>query len=317
MTFSPHFDLHQLAPGVFAAFAAADGYAVGNAGIIDLGDRTLVFDTCITPEAARDLKRAANALTGKRVAVVVNSHYHNDHIRGNQIFDDADLISTALTREMMDTKGRGELAQDIATSRERLAGNLREMETAARPRRIQDLKILAAIHRGIVESLNEVALVLSRTTFDSEMILHGTGRTARLLTFGGGHTESDALLYLPGEKILFIGDLIFVNHHPYLADGDPWNLKKILQRVRALDVQRFVAGHGPCGTWDDVRANEQYIDDVIYAAQNVIARGGRADDAQAIALPEAYAEWQFDFFWGINTRFCFEQLEIQKQKTGE
>ncbi len=308
---SPHFEIIELAHGVHAAVATAEGYAVGNAGIVSLGERTLIFDTCITPAAARDLKHAAKALTGNPVTLVVNSHYHNDHIRGNQVFAGAELISTTLTRTMIDTKGRGELAQDVATAHSRLDENLREMETATRPRRVRDLRILAAIHRGLTESLADVELILPHTTFDSEMIFHGTKRTAQLLTYGGGHTESDAMLYLPEEKILFIGDLIFVQHHPYLADGDPPTLREILKRVRALEVETFVAGHGPLATWDAVNANQAYLDAVDDAVRQVLQAGGSADDAAATVAPAAYADWQFDFFWGINTRFCFEQAQAR------
>ncbi len=44
-----------------------------NAAIVDLGDRTLVFDTLATLQAARDLRAAAERLTGRAPAVVVNS----------------------------------------------------------------------------------------------------------------------------------------------------------------------------------------------------------------------------------------------------
>ena len=49
---SAHFELKQLAEGVYAAIAVAGGGARSNAGIIDLGDHTLIFDTFLTPTAA-------------------------------------------------------------------------------------------------------------------------------------------------------------------------------------------------------------------------------------------------------------------------
>ena len=49
---SNHFSLERLADGVFAAIATGSGAAVANAGIIDLGGRTLVFDTFMTSQAA-------------------------------------------------------------------------------------------------------------------------------------------------------------------------------------------------------------------------------------------------------------------------
>jgi cyclase len=53
-----HFRLEQVAEGAWAAIAGPD-LAVGNAGLVDLGGETLVFDTSWTPAAARELLAAA------------------------------------------------------------------------------------------------------------------------------------------------------------------------------------------------------------------------------------------------------------------
>jgi glyoxylase-like metal-dependent hydrolase (beta-lactamase superfamily II) len=63
--------------------------------------RALVFDPFMVPEAAADLKKAAEQLTGKRVQYVVNSHRHIDHVGGNAVFADAEIISTATTQQTM------------------------------------------------------------------------------------------------------------------------------------------------------------------------------------------------------------------------
>jgi len=56
---SQHFNLHELGEGIYAAIHAPGGWAQSNAGIIDLGDRTLIYDTFISPLASRDLLAAA------------------------------------------------------------------------------------------------------------------------------------------------------------------------------------------------------------------------------------------------------------------
>lgn len=56
--YSKHFDLERVGDGVFAAIAKEGGGAVGNAGFVDLGEQTIVFDTFNSPQAAEDLKRA-------------------------------------------------------------------------------------------------------------------------------------------------------------------------------------------------------------------------------------------------------------------
>jgi hypothetical protein len=64
---SKHFKLEELAPGVWAAIHNDKyGHAICNAGIVDLGNNTVVLDPFITTEAARDLKKAAEHLTGRK-----------------------------------------------------------------------------------------------------------------------------------------------------------------------------------------------------------------------------------------------------------
>jgi glyoxylase-like metal-dependent hydrolase (beta-lactamase superfamily II) len=103
-----HFNLSQAADGVYAAIHRDGGWAIGNAGIVDLGGETVIFDTFMTPVAAEALREAAEQLTQQPVTYVVNSHYHNDHIWGNQVFQDATLITTSLTRDLILTKGQEE-----------------------------------------------------------------------------------------------------------------------------------------------------------------------------------------------------------------
>src|SRR5512143_1947328 len=119
---SDHFSLHQLTDGVYAAIATDGGAAISNAGIVDLGGRTLVYDTFMTPQAGRDLRLAATQLTGREPELVVNSHYHNDHIWGNQAFGPATLfVSSAQTLKLMHTSGVEELQWAREVSARRLA----------------------------------------------------------------------------------------------------------------------------------------------------------------------------------------------------
>ncbi|MBN1815121.1 MAG: MBL fold metallo-hydrolase, partial [Anaerolineae bacterium] len=81
---SPHFELSELTPGIWAAVATEDGSARSNAGIVDLGTQTLIFDAFDSPDAAFDLLAAAQEITGRPPACVVISHVHWDHWGGAQ-----------------------------------------------------------------------------------------------------------------------------------------------------------------------------------------------------------------------------------------
>src|SRR3954465_13557310 len=76
---SNHFTIHKLSEGVWAAINNDHyGHAICNAGIVDLGDRTVIFDPFMNIDGAADLKAIARELTGKEASIIINSHYHND-----------------------------------------------------------------------------------------------------------------------------------------------------------------------------------------------------------------------------------------------
>ena len=105
----PHFTLTDAAPGVHVALAGDTGACISNAAIIDLGDKTLIFDTFQTVTAATDLRDAAMRLTGRSAALSVISHWHPDHTGGAQVFDDAPILATARTCELIAGDDPGDL----------------------------------------------------------------------------------------------------------------------------------------------------------------------------------------------------------------
>ncbi|MEP6896721.1 MAG: MBL fold metallo-hydrolase, partial [Chloroflexota bacterium] len=102
---SEHFTYHELADGVWAAIVISTGLAASNSGIVDLGNRTLIFDTTLSPVTATELRSLAESLTGRPVTYVLNSHWHSDHVFGNAIFDPAtEIYSTKRTCEIITEK---------------------------------------------------------------------------------------------------------------------------------------------------------------------------------------------------------------------
>lgn len=90
-----------MADGVYAAIATELGVAFSNAGLIDLGDQTLVFDAFENPRPAEDLLEASIQLTGRKPKTVIISHWHPDHWGGLQVFADCAILATPATRKAM------------------------------------------------------------------------------------------------------------------------------------------------------------------------------------------------------------------------
>jgi len=310
---SKHFVLHPLATGIFAAIARDGGAAISNAGLIDLGDQALVFDTFLTPQAALDLRGACVDLLGQPPELVINSHYHNDHIWGNQVFaPDAQIVSTARTRDLMASAGAEELEWYSENSAQQLDSFRAQYEASHDEAQRQQLLLWIGYYEGLVEALPHLTVSMPTVTFNNRLVFHGAQRRAELLTFEGAHTESDAVLYLPEERILFMSDLLFVDCHPYLADGDPLLLLEALRVLSGLDAACFVPGHGRLGISADLHAMIEYVEGCFETAHLLLDQGD-ATEARIEALPvdEKYRSWQLSRFYRANIHFLCERLGDQ------
>lgn len=305
---SSHFSVTALAGGVYAVIDSGRGTAVGNAGIIDLGDETLVFDTHITPLAARELRKTAEALTGNPVRWVVNSHYHNDHIRGNQIFQDAHILASEGTRRQIQIDGIEELEQDSSYAPQRAAELEAQIAASNNPDDIASLTFWADYFRAITDSLPGLKLTLPDCTFENSARIYGSRRYVEVHCYGAGHTASDSFLVVPDAGVAFLGDLLFVACHPFLADGNPVALLDYLARIEQLNLATFVPGHGPVGTKTDITRLTGYLNSLMQSTTALIADGGSAEDAAALPIPDAFSDWALSVFYSSNMRFLHEFL---------
>jgi glyoxylase-like metal-dependent hydrolase (beta-lactamase superfamily II) len=305
---SRHFRLEQLSDGVYAAINTDDGWAICNAGIIDLGDRTLVYDTFMTPEAASDLREAAERLTGRPVHTVINSHYHNDHIWGNQAFSaEVDLISTAKTRELIVTEGPLEVQAYRDVAQQRLETLQTQILDAHEKTTLDNLQFHVTYFQAIIATLPILQIRLPNLTFTGNLTFKGSKRSAILIPYEGGHCESDAILHLPDDGIVFMEDLLFIDFHPYLSDGDPIKIQNILSQVRKLKAKIFVPGHGPVGQASHVDYMDEYIESLNSLVCDAIKKGVTEEEIGNIAMPREYELLIFPNMFTANLKFMYKR----------
>jgi cyclase len=265
---------------VHAAIAKPDRGAVGNAAIVDLGEETLVVDTHFSSPAARELRAAAEELTGRPAAWVLNTHWHNDHVLGNGEFEAATVVSTTRTRELIATAGVERLAAQKQWLDSELPAELERLRAAG------DHEGAALLEEGAPE-LRAVTHRLPDETFGERWERDG----AEAITFGGGHTESDAFLLVPDQPVLVAGDLIVVGMQPWAGHGDPGAWAAILERMLELDWEACIPGHGPVSGREAVPPLRAYLlalDDAV-----------RSDEPDP-ELPAAFAGWDGAEMWARN-----------------
>jgi cyclase len=287
-----YFSLYALSDGAYAATAKPGKGAWSNAGIVDLGEELLVFDSLATPSAGYELRKQAEEMTGKKVKYLINSHYHGDHVFGNQAFSHTTIISTSLTRKWFEEKNKIVDLQTEIKETEDFLNKLGKQIVLTADRVLKaSLTNQYKEKAAILKDLPTMKLLLPTVLFEEKMVIEGSKRKVELHCFGGGHTPSDTFLYLPQEKVGFVGDLVTVDLH--LPIYDPEEFCAILKKMKLLDIETVVPGHGSPGGNELVCTLEKYLSFLIKKTKEAVKNGVPFEVfVSNLEIPDEYAEWK-------------------------
>ncbi|WP_058304245.1 MBL fold metallo-hydrolase [Gorillibacterium timonense] len=305
-----YFTLQNVAAGIWAAIAEPGSGAAANSVILDLGDTTVIVDTFSLPQAADHLREAAERLTNRPAAFIVNTHFHGDHHYGNQSFPGSRIIASIRTKELLDQNPRGETA-DWQDGLRRQIDGLSEVRDAAFDPRVR----LALDHEigdktNLFEAAPSIQRVGASLTLKDELWIHGSERSIRLFTYGGGHTESDLLVYVPDAKVLISGDLILGRSHPAMLHGEPKEWVSIIQRIdNELDIHKVIPGHGEVADRSCLRDMTSYLTDIQAYAEQAAKSSIDVEFWLAKGVPAPYDEWRLSHVFEWNFRWLFAKSQ--------
>lgn len=255
---TPHLDVQKLADGVYAAIRKEPPGLMFNANSVFIvnDDDVIVVDTNMTPTSARETLAALRSITTKRVKTVINTHWHDDHILGNQVFRDKyqDVEFIGHASAMTDLPGAGaaqrrqllDLSPRMVTQfllsieqQKSLGGGLMTDEERAS----YTSDIAAAEQYAADAPLTQV--VMPTRTVDDQLTLLRGSRTIEIRHLGRGHTAGDLIVHLPRERIVVAGDLVVWPSPVVGSSSHPLEFGATLEKLIALDPAMIVPGHGP------------------------------------------------------------------------
>ena len=311
---SANFTVQQLAPNVWAAIHNQHyGKAICNAGIVDLGDKTLVYDPFMSPSAAAELRDIARKLTGNKNFYIVNSHYHTDHIRGNQAFlPNATIFGTSMTRTLIEINEPSEQEWEKKHVPTLLQAIRKRMVNASEIDR-QEMPYWVGYYEGIMESSDFLFTALPDYTFDDSLWIEGKEVSVKLVEWRNGHTVSDAVLLIPSLGIAFMGDLLCTDRHPWLSDGDVDGWKSALKTFyEDKAYHTYLPGHGAVSGKESLKILYDYLVDV-----QKMCNGAVTDSAQAALMnepiPLQYRSWLCGRFYQPNIQFLINSARHRSQ----
>jgi cyclase len=274
-----YFDFNQVAPGVYAVIAK-NGASSNGAFIVNQDD-VVVVDTQIRPIWAREVIAEIKKVTDKPVRYVINTHWHRDHVQGNQAyvaaFPGVTIIQQELTREDQIKNQPVELKtrapEEIARLEKLLSSGKDEKGKPLTPADRAQLQHLLDLQHAYVAEIPQIQLVPGNLTFDRSMTVHEGGREIDLYYFGYAHSRGDLVVYLPAEKIVMTGDVL-ESEVPIMRTAYPTKLLSFLASLQKLDWNLAIPGHGEVQHGKET-INEfvAYLSDLAAGVKQAVAKG--------------------------------------------
>ncbi len=288
--------LHDLGNGAWAWLQPDGGWGWSNAGLIVDGEASLLVDTLFDLPLTRTMLDAMRDAVpqARRIGQLVNTHANGDHCFGNQLVEGAEIIASATAaREMAEAPP------------ERLAGLLK----MARAQPESDLGGFLLDCFGAFE-FDGITLTLPARTFNGHLALTVGNKQLELIEVGPAHTRGDTLVFLPAERLLFSGDILFVHGTPVVWAGPVQNWIDACDRILALDVATIVPGHGPITDHRGPLAVKAYLEFIRAESQIRYDAGLDAfEAARDIALAD------FDS-WGDAERIAVNVDTVYRELSG-
>ncbi|HHH38199.1 MAG TPA: MBL fold metallo-hydrolase [Sedimenticola sp.] len=281
-------EIQNVANGVYALVGeldqrSAENYA-NNAtfGVVVTDAGVVLIDPGGSYRGAEQIERAIRTLTDKPIKIVIDTGGQDHRWLGNGYFKARGARIIASRAAVADQQARADEQLDRL---ERLLGDA-----------------LA----GTVPSYAD-------QTFDDRLSLTFGGVEFQLVHAGPAHTRGDSFVWLPGQRILFSGDIVFTER--MLGTGPAQNSRSWLKVFETMLAHRpawIVPGHGHAVRPERARADTyDYLRFLRQAVARVIEAGGDAVDATRIDQSRFSYLKLSDRIARRNAQALFDEMEFE------
>jgi glyoxylase-like metal-dependent hydrolase (beta-lactamase superfamily II) len=233
-----------------------------NVGIV-IGNRaTLVIDTGLGERNGATIMRVAQKLEKGPVLYLTTTHYHSEHVTGEQAFPaNTVLIRPVVQQEELNRLLPGHMAR------------FREMSQ-------QNKELLADVKMRTPDVL-----------FNGDMKLDLGGVTARLFCLGRAHTQGDMLIFVEEDSVLLPGDIVESKLFPIMPEES--SMKgwiAVLEKLEPMKPKLVVPDHGELGDGSLIAKERAMLAELQGRALDLKREGKSADEAGRLLTVELHAK---------------------------
>ncbi len=292
--------MEQVSERCFAVLNEKNRICDANSGLINVGGG-MVIDTQSDLAHARQMIEMFGKVWPALPRRVVNTHEDADHVYGNQLFEGAEIIGQRSVPERMKAVAEpGDFQKLMRMGTGRLSGPL-----------------LRLIHPGVVAAawqLQEdydfagVELVPPTTLFDDRMVVNLDDLEVHLIHVGPCHQVCDSIVWVPAERVLFAGDVIFRLCTPMGWVGTYEGWLECLDLIVELDPLVIVPGHGPVSDVEGAKSMKAYLEYVREESGKFYEERVSASDAARRIDLGPYADWMSPERAYLNIERAYREL---------
>jgi cyclase len=249
----------ELADGVFIN----NHYRGCTPGFIYTEEGVVLVDAPLIPKQAIDWReQIQDEYPGSPLLFLINTDHHRGHALGNQYFMPVKVIAHE--------RAHKEMSGYTENFKERVRNSFkREPEIQAQ--------------------LDNIEIIPPHVTFTSRAKLLYGEREVEII-FVGGHTPATSIVWLAQEGICFVGDILWVDQHPYMAQGNTTEWLQALELIRSLGAEKLVPGHGPVCSPDATYRVAEYIEFMRGRVRDYYLEGKNKNEAKSGLVGEML-EW--------------------------
>jgi glyoxylase-like metal-dependent hydrolase (beta-lactamase superfamily II) len=235
--------------------------AGGNLGLSAGPDAVFLIDDQFAPLTPK-IKAAIAKITKKPVKFVLNTHWHFDHVGGNENLGKGGVVIFAHE-------------------------NVRKRMSSE-----QFMEFLG------MKTKPEPKIALPVVTFESWITFHLNGDEVRAFHVDNAHTDGDTIVQFSKSDVIHMGDTFFNKLYPFIDTSSGGSVDGVIAAADLVltmvgDKTKIIPGHGPLGNKADLRAYRDMLATVSRRVKEQIGAGRKLD-----AIVAAKPSFQYDAVWG-------------------
>lgn len=237
--------------GAQEAITRDNGGAIANIAVLDSTAGAIIIDTGPSLRYGEALASMARALTKKDIARVYITHFHPDHMFGNQAFKPEMIASSQGVIDGIRTMGNG---------------------------------FADAMYYAAGDWLRGTEPVLPGTVLTGDAEDFGNRRIRPLPM--RGHTGSDIAYFDEASGILFAGDLVFLDRAPTTPHADIERWRIALGTLGGIPHGLLVPGHGPAEPGArGIEQTRRWLETIEPQIKDAFDKGLDIAETTALSLP--------------------------------